>query len=338
MTDRISGPLVIPVKIALWALSVIYGLAIKVLSKGYEKKFFIPYRADCKVISIGNITVGGTGKTQAAIMMTRILEGLGRRAAVLIRGYGADEYKMLQEELRDVPVLVGADRIRNAHRAFYDFGADTLILDDGFQHFKIQRDMDIVLIDATNPFGNHELIPRGILREPVTALKRADLIIINKIDFEAGKLDEVYKVIAAFGKSDAVLESIYRPLELYEIASGRPVGLKAVRGKKVALVSSIANPAYFRQNISKLGAASIELEFAFPDHYDYKRADLDRIDRECGYFDVDFIVVTKKDAVKLKRLFSSGEFAVPVLVFDVEFAITKNEKLLHDRLSGLYIS
>jgi tetraacyldisaccharide 4'-kinase len=335
MTDKRNDPLAQLLKFILWVLSLMYGMIVRILSGGYEKKFFIPYKADPKVVSIGNITVGGTGKTQAAITISKILESSGRRVSILIRGYGADEYRMLEEELKDVPILVGPDRIKNSKRAFYDFGVDTVILDDGFQHYKIYRDLDIVLVDATNPFGNLALIPRGILREPINALKRADLIIINKIDAEHVKLGEVNDVIDRFGKASCVLKSVYTPLNLYEIANNKAAGLRCIDRKKVCIVSSIANPEYFKQNIARLGA-QIELEFTFLDHYNYKKEDFVRIEKECKFLRLDFIIVTKKDAVKIKRLALSSEMTTPILVLEVDFSIITNKELLYDRLSRIY--
>jgi len=335
MTDRRAGPAAAVLKGVLWVLSLMYGAVVKIMAGGYEKNFFVPYKADCTVISIGNITVGGTGKTQAAIGLTRILEAKGKRPAVLLRGYGADEYMMLQEELSDIPILVGPDRIASARRAFYGFGVDTIILDDGFQHWKIARDLDIVLLDATNPFGNYRYIPRGILREPVSALTRADLVIVTKVDAEAVRMDEIYRVLETLKKADSVVEAVYKPLELYEITRGSAVGLGAIDTKKVCIVSSIGNPSYFRQNIARLGA-QIEVEFVFLDHYTYKRRDFQRIGYECKFFGVDYIVVTKKDAVKIKRLAVAAPLSIPIVALDVEFVIVKNRGLFDDRLSGLY--
>ena len=210
-----------------------------------------------------------------------------------------------------------------------------MILDDGFQHWKIERDLDIVLIDAMNPFGNYRLLPRGILREPVTALKRADIIIITRTDAQPARLEEIYMVIGQAGKTDSVIESIYAPRGLYEISKGREMGLKIIDKRKICLVSSIGNPAYFRQKIERLGAA-IEMEFTFMDHYNYKKRDFYKIDRECKFLEAEFIVVTKKDAVKIKRLALSNEVSIPILVFDVEFEITKNKRILDERLSGIY--
>ncbi|MCX5716144.1 MAG: tetraacyldisaccharide 4'-kinase [Candidatus Omnitrophica bacterium] len=336
MTDKTRNPLTAPLKFILWLCSLIYASAVWALAKGYEKNFFTSYKADPKVISIGNITVGGTGKTQAAIMVAKALEARRRRVAVLIRGYGADECRMLQEELSDVPILVGPDRVKSSKRAFYDFGSDTAILDDGFQHHKIGRDLDIVLLDATNPFGNGQLLPRGILREPLKALKRADVIIITKVDFKGAALGGIYAELAKLGKDKDALEAVYEPLGFRNIYDEtRLLGPDMISGKKICLVSSIANPAYFRQNIINLGG-QIELEFAFMDHYEYKERDFKKIDRECSFLGVDFTVVTKKDAVKIKRLASAGSLCVPILVFDVDFKIIKNKQVLDDRLSGLY--
>ncbi|MCM8782662.1 MAG: tetraacyldisaccharide 4'-kinase [Candidatus Omnitrophica bacterium] len=337
MTDRKRGAVAAFLKFILWLCSLVYGRIVKILSRGYEKKFFVPYKADPKVISIGNITVGGTGKTQATIAIGKILESWGKRVSILIRGYGADEYMMLREELRECPVLVGPDRIENSKRAFYDFGVDTVILDDGFQYWKIKRDLDIILLDATNPFGNYKLLPRGILREPPAALRRADLIIVTKADSASLRQKEIYSVITDLGKADCVLEAIYKPQDLYEISKGQRMGLNFVKNKRICLVSSIANPTYFKEKLIELGAI-VEIEFIFLDHYNYRKEDVDRIERECKFFGIDAIVITKKDAVKLKRFALATEQEIPVLVLAVEFEIIKNKSRLYERLSGIYSS
>lgn len=337
MTDETKSPLAAPLKFILWLCSLVYGLFVRLLAKGYDKKFFTPYRPDPRVISIGNITVGGTGKTPATVAIARELAARKRSPAVLIRGYGADEYRMLQEELPDVPVLVGPDRIKNSKRAFYNFGADTVILDDGFQHYRMDRDLDIVLLDAINPFGNRRLLPRGTLREPIAALKRSDIVIITKADFDPESVSAIYGELETLGKAkEDILEAVYEPLGFRNIYDdARLLGLDAVSGKKICLVSGIANPAYFRRNIVSLGGR-IELEFPFMDHHGYREKDFRRIGRDCSFMGIDFTVVTKKDAVKIKRLALSGSLSSPILVFEVGFKITKNKKALDDRLSGLY--
>jgi len=151
------------------------------------------------------------------------------------------------------------------------------------------------------------------------------------------KMDEVYNVIGALKKTDCVLESVYKPADLYEISKGQSMGLKCIDKKKICLLSSIGNPGYFKQKIQQLGAR-IELEFTFLDHYDYKREDLYKIEGECNFFGAELIVVTKKDAVKIKRLSLANELAVPILVFDIEFEVIKNRKILDERLSGIYSS
>jgi len=337
MVDRKGGLVAFFLKLILWICSLIYNVIVRILSGGYDKKVFIAYRPDPKVISIGNITVGGTGKTQAAIDIARLLESRGKKVSVLIRGYGTDEYMVLQEELKDCPILVGPDRIENSKRAFYDFGIDTIILDDGFQHWKIAKDLNIVLLDATNPFGNYQLIPRGILREPISALKRADLIMITKVDTTPSKRGEIYGVLDALGKNDCVLEAIYKPLGFSEISGGRKRELEFVKGKKVCLVSSIGNPYYFKEKIKQLGAG-IELEFVFLDHYHYMKEDLYKIDGECRFLDIEVIITTKKDAVKIRRYCLGNQMATPILVLDVNLEITKNKQILDERLSRIYNS
>ncbi|MFH1848019.1 MAG: tetraacyldisaccharide 4'-kinase [Candidatus Omnitrophota bacterium] len=335
ITDTAKGFWVMPLRFLLCAGEALFKAYLFVLLKGYECRIFAPYRPDAKVVSIGNLTLGGTGKTQICLMLARLLEAESRKIAVLIRGYGVDESRMLEEELPGVPVLIGRDRIKNSKRAFYEFGADTIVLDDGFQHYKLDRDLDIVLIDASNPFGNHRLIPRGILREPISQLRRADIVIITKVDFGGGNLPRIYREIGKFVSRKKILEALYRPVSFSSLLKpGEKLGLDAISGKKICVLSSIANPGYFKHKLNGLGP-KIELEFTYPDHYDYKESDLRRVIDDCVFFKVDLIVTTKKDAVKIRKLGISCA-DVPILVFDVELDIIKNKESLTDGLYRLY--
>ena len=179
MVDKKNGFTASIMKGVLYVASFFYGLLVKVIR---PINIFAAKTLPCKVISVGNITLGGTGKTPMACMLAKALEKEGRKVSVLIRGYGDDEWKMLKRLLGDIPVIVGRDRVSTGRKACNELKRDTVILDDGFQHWRVRRDFDIVLVDSTYPFGNRRLFPRGILREDVRDLRRADIIVLTKTD------------------------------------------------------------------------------------------------------------------------------------------------------------
>ncbi|MGH7376234.1 MAG: tetraacyldisaccharide 4'-kinase, partial [Candidatus Methylomirabilales bacterium] len=196
-------------RIASWA----YGTAVVARTAAYRARLLATHRVPCPVVSVGNLTAGGTGKTPCVIFLARHLQQHGFRPAILLRGYGrrggtgllvasagqgllvpaaeaGDEASLLAEVLPGVPVILAADRVRGAEVALSRCGADLLILDDGYQHLRLQRDLDILLLDARSPFGSGALLPRGLLREPPAAADRADLVILTRAD-QARDLDRV---------------------------------------------------------------------------------------------------------------------------------------------------
>ena len=184
MHDRTNDLLSQVVKPCLLILSYAYGFLLKAHYFFYKVNLLKSYKSQIAIISIGNITLGGTGKTPFTIMLAeRLTQKNKKKTAVLIRGYGEDEWKMLEERLGKygIKVFVGRDRVKYAKQAL-QYGACSLILDDGFQHRRLRRDLDIVLLDSTNPFGNRHLFPRGILREPLDSLRRADIVVLTKVD------------------------------------------------------------------------------------------------------------------------------------------------------------
>src|SRR3989344_3685960 len=184
MTDRIHTPVAKAIQGVLWLFSILYGVVVRALVLIYKFRLAPSCRLGKPVISIGNITLGGVGKTPLVECVVRFLKDKGLEPVVLIRGYGADkqvgsdEAKLLEESLPGIPVLVGANRVKNARDFLTRNAADVFVLDDGFQHWRLRRDLDIVAINATNPFGNRHLLPRGILREPLSALRRADIFVL----------------------------------------------------------------------------------------------------------------------------------------------------------------
>jgi len=270
-----------------------------------------PERVNARVISFGNITAGGSGKTPAVIERARAEFSAGRRVAVLTRGYGtrqgrhpvavdtADRPERLYDLLGDEPALIAmkcpgivvvkcADRVAGARMAIEKFGCDTLILDDGFQHVRLARDENVCVIDAANPFGNGWLIPRGILREKPQAVRRATHILLTHGD-RAGRLDPVLRQLKSFNPDAPIRMTRHAPRSLWRVKDGQPLDLSALRGKTISAACAIAVPESFFQTLRGLGA-EIEHERPFPDHAPLPKDALAA---------PGLVVVTEKDAVKL---------------------------------------
>ena len=280
MDDRRDDALSQLAKFFLLILSCIYGFLVKCHHFFYRVNLLKNYKPPVTVISIGNITLGGTGKTPFVIMLARRL-ARKNKTAVLIRGYGEDEWKMLEERLGQygIKVFVGRDRIKSANEALR-CGIDTLVLDDGFQHRRLGRDLDIVLLDSTNPFGNRFLFPRGILREPLRGLKRADIIVLTKVDKPSpcaegqGKSKDNSPImteekIERIAPGKAVIKAVHRPERLDDIRKGERFPPAFLNNKTVCLLSAISDPSYFKHTVEQTGAR-VGLEFTFSDHYLYK--------------------------------------------------------------------
>ncbi|HIJ64449.1 MAG TPA: tetraacyldisaccharide 4'-kinase [Candidatus Hydrogenedentes bacterium] len=267
-------------------------------------------RVGARVISFGNITAGGTGKTPAVIERARRELDAGHRVAVLTRGYGApdparltvaqaeilspdtvgDEPALIARKLPRVLIIKGADRVAAANKAVGEYGCDTLILDDGFQYVRLERDENVAVVDATNPFGNGRLIPRGILREPPTALARATHVILTRCD-QAEDLDSVVSEVAKLCPDIPIRKTYHCPSSLWRVADGAELGLDAIRGKEVAAFCAIGNPESFFATLEAAGAV-VAHRLAFPDHGVIPQ---ERLEVTPGT-----IVVTEKDAVRFE--------------------------------------
>ena len=301
----------------------------------YKLHIFNARKAPLKVISVGNVTLGGTGKTPFTMTLAKILEeDLKKNVCILIRGYGWDEQEMLKRNLVDVPVLVGQDRFRSSNKALKLYGSDTAILDDGFQHWELLRDLNIVLIDSRNPFGNGHLFPRGVLRESKRSLARADVIVLTKNNRVAAGTESIRKELNVISKSAMILEAAHVPKHFYEGRDRRVHDLSIVRAKRAILLSSIGDPLYFEETVMGLGADVIE-HIKFPDHHDYRKRDIERVTARCDERHFDFMITTEKDIVKLNRL---GLFigSYKVLTLAVEMRILSGKENLIDRLHSLY--
>lgn len=336
MTDKKKGLPYSLLGLFLGVVSLFYGIAIEARKLLYKAGVFKAERAPIKVISVGNLTLGGTGKTPFVMNLTKILKkDIKKDAAILIRGYGWDEQAMLKASLPETPILVRPDRVDSAHKAVRLYGADAAILDDGFQYWELKRDLDIVLVDSRNPFGNGALFPRGVLREPKTALQRAQIAVLTKVDRKVMDTGPLKAELKAINPKLIFMEARHRPLYVYDMKTKKNADPGYLKEKKVILLSSIGDPKYFKETVKGLGA-NVVASLIFKDHHDYEKKDIDNIINACKDRKFDFILTTEKDAVKLSRLgLSIAHYCVMVLVVDMEI-ISGRESLIAG-LNSLYI-
>jgi len=286
----------------------------------YDRGVFAAARAPVPVISVGNLAVGGAGKTPVALAIGSRLLAAGRRPAVLSRGYGAggrgprvvsdgenllltadeggDEPVLLSRRLPGLRVVCGPDRAALARIAVLELGADVLLLDDGFQHRRLARDLDVVVLDASNPWGNGHCLPRGPNREPIQALRRAGLLWLTHVDRAAGsRLEELRTLARRFTGGDPV-ESRHAPRDLLDASLEHSVGLPWLEGRRVGLLTGVARPESVRRTVESLGA-EVTLTRNFPDHHRFTNGEIDEAVAALAQAGADALVTTEKDAVRL---------------------------------------
>ena len=323
---------------ALFSLSKVFAVAIKLRRFLYDVRILRDSTLGVQVIAIGNLTVGGTGKTPVVEKFARELKDQGRNVAILSRGYrskppplskrivnrllfrsestpprvvsdgknlkldsesAGDEPYMLASNLKDVVVLVDPDRVKSGRYAIEKFGCDTLLLDDGFQYWKLRgRRHDVVLVDCQQPFGNEHLLPRGTLREPPQHLARATTIFITKSD---GKTAELRKRITRLNPTATIIECIHQPLYFEDVFTGDRCGLDFLKGKKIASLSGIAQPESFEHSLTKLGG---ELVYSkrFADHHRFSQQEILNAINRSKKRQAELILTTQKDAVRFPKL------------------------------------
>ncbi|MCM8757533.1 MAG: tetraacyldisaccharide 4'-kinase, partial [Candidatus Omnitrophica bacterium] len=320
------------VKIFLYLLSLFYGLILRIIRNLKLKR---AYRFNCKIIGVGNITLGGTGKTLLVEYISKFLKEKGRSTAIIRRGYAKgqnlkDEADMLKAILKDTPIIVNKDRIEAIKEVLTQYAPDTVILDDSFQQWQIEKDLEIVTVDATNPFGNGYLLPRGILREPLDGLKRADLVVLTKTNLNPDTLD-LKVFIERINPKASVFEASYSVLGFYKLKENNLISPSYLSNKRVILFSGIADPFSFKNMILNLGIEVVK-EISFPDHHLYKEKDIEEIKKASQEKTTNIFITTEKDAVKLKDF----EFEdLEVFILKVEIKI-RDEELFHKRLLSIY--
>ena len=328
----------------------------------YEVGIFRRYPLGCQVISVGNITAGGTGKTPVVEIFARELQKSGRRVAILSRGYrkrelpwyqrlfrekiepprvvsdgkhllldsemGGDEPYMLASNLPGVVVLVDKNRVKSGRYAVKRFGCDTLILDDGFQYLKLRHRLEIVLVDKTNPFGNAHMLPRGVLREPIRNLKRADFIFLTKSDGHAGELRARIRELNATAE---IIECNHKPRFLQNVYTGEHVPLAWLQGRTVTSLSGIAVPQSFENSLRVMGAKVIYCE-RYADHHRYSATEILDAVNKASDLHVDALLTTEKDAVRFPRLESTP---VPVFYLRVDIELMSGAETFHEAVEHI---
>lgn len=289
-------------------------------------------KVSARVVSVGNITWGGTGKTPIVIRLAQRLAEQGKKVAVLTRGYaGGDEVEEMKRELGPIPVFVGRDRAQSADRAIRESGAEILLLDDGFQHLALKRDVDIVTLNATVPFGPGGLIPEGTLREPLESLKRADFFILTQANIGSKNLHWIRQKLHAFKPDAVVFEAVHQPVALDDPATKRRQQPGFLNGRKVATFCAIGDPYSFEKSIERLGA---EIPFAarFEDHHRFSPAEVEGFVRHAKGLGLKEAVTTEKDDVRLRpvleRLSRAGASRSEASGFT--FWVLKIEADIHD--------
>jgi tetraacyldisaccharide 4'-kinase len=321
-------------------LSTPYGWVVRLRNRLYDRDWQRQYRASVPVVSVGNLTLGGTGKTPCVEYVARFYRDRDKRVAILSRGYGSergpnDEALVLEENLPDVPHLQGADRAALAATAVEELESEVLVLDDGFQHRPLARDLDVVLIDATNPWGHGYLFPRGLLREPVSSLRRAGVVLVTRCD-QASKEDRgrIREVAARHAPGKPIAETTHRPLDL--VGSDRRTSpLDRVKDRPVAAFCGIGNPEAFRRTLRDLGAIVVDFR-TFPDHHPYTRADVESLRGWVRRQATDCTVLTtQKDLVKLSLAQMGGRDLWAVRIgMHVETGQEELDRKLEEAVSG----
>jgi len=351
------------VRFVLAMLSRVFAVLVKVRRFLYNVRILRDSTLGVQVIAIGNLTVGGTGKTPVVEKFARELQNQGRTVAILSRGYrskppplsrrlwnklllrddttpprvvsdgksllldsetAGDEPYMLASNLKDVVVLVDKDRVKSGRYAIEKFGCDTLLLDDGFQYWKLAgRRRDIVLVDCQQPFGNEHLLPRGTLREPPSHLSRANTIFITKSDGDTAGLR------ARIGKHNptaGIIECIHHPLYFEDVFTAERFGLDLIRGRKLASLSGIAQPESFENSLIKQGAELVYTK-RFADHHRFTQQEILNAVNRGKKRQATAIITTQKDAVRFPKI---DRRDLPIYFMRVEIKILSGAKDFND--------
>ncbi|MBI2824920.1 MAG: tetraacyldisaccharide 4'-kinase [Planctomycetia bacterium] len=324
-------------RLFLGAVEIPYTLLVRWRNYGYDRGHVTVHRAGVPVVSVGNLTLGGTGKTPLVAWIARWFGERGLRVVLISRGYGAkegapnDEAMELARKLPDVPHLQNADRVAAARTAVEAFQCQVIVLDDAFQHRRMGRDLDIVLIDALAPFGFGRVFPRGMLREPVSGLRRADIVALSRADMVPD--DEkrlIHALVERHNPRVVWIEMRHAPCQLLS-SSGASEPISSLVGRRMAAFCGIGNPAGFRHTLSECGY-DVAGFHEFADHHAFARDDVEWLGRWARELGAAALVCTHKDLVKLGVDQIAG---LPLWAVEIELAIELGQAALEAKLEAL---
>jgi tetraacyldisaccharide 4'-kinase len=326
--------------IVLPPLSLLYGAVTRTRLSLYRRGTFQTTKLDRPVISIGNITTGGTGKTPLVEHVARIIAAQGKKVCILTRGYGrkdphlqvivsdgygvlaspseaGDEPYLLATKLKGLAAVISsADRIAAGREAIKDFGTDCFVLDDGFQHLRLARDLNVVTVDATNPWGGGRLLPHGRLRESIEGMRRADCVVITRCD-QVASVDGLREEILQLTGGRPIFESRMRMVRVVPLKNG---GEAIAPPARIVAFCAVGNPLSFFESLRQAGY-QIAAERSFPDHHVFTQDEIDALIRSAKDAEAEGLVTTAKDAVKLRTM----AFEIRIYVMEIEIAIDDAE-------------
>jgi len=336
----------------LYLISLIYGGIVSLRNILYDNNILTQKKVGAKVISVGNITMGGTGKTPAVIMLAQRLKENGYRPAVVSRGYGGkslnhvniasngeqilikpqeagDEPVLIARHLANIPVITGKNRYAAARYALKNFDINLIILDDAFQHRTLFRDVDILLLDVKRPFGNGLLIPGGRLREPTGSIKRADIIVSTGIGEE--NVSTISRIIKERFSGKMLFTGYRKARDVMKGQTGEILSGDYLRGRKIYAFSGIAQPDNFLLTITAQGGI-VTGDRVFPDHHVYKREDLKHVKEQAAASRADMILTTEKDYMKLVDF---GDLLEDIFILRITMEVAQERELLKYILARL---
>ena len=324
------------IRAGLGAAEIPYTLAVNVRNRRFDRDTTRVHRVSVPVVSVGNLTLGGTGKTPLVAFIAKWFLKRRIRPAIVSRGYGGDgshndEAMELAARLPNVSHLQNPDRVSAANQATKEHEAQVIILDDGFQHRRIHRDLDIVLVDATEPYGFDHVFPRGTLREPLTGIRRADVAVITRSDLVVE--DERAAIIRRYSDICPSLKWIMTAHEPSHLLSsdGSQEPLRNLDGKRIAAFCGIGNPQAFRHSLSNL-RCDVAAFREFPDHHHFTTHDTKNISTWASEASVDFVICTHKDLVKIQAEELGG---VPLRAISIDLAVCSGLDLLERELAKI---
>ncbi|MBF0490613.1 MAG: tetraacyldisaccharide 4'-kinase [Candidatus Omnitrophica bacterium] len=338
MTDVRNGWFDHLLKGVLLVLSWIYDYVVHITQGLYQDHILSVYRAPKPVISVGNITTGGVGKTPFVIWLVKALSDQGIKTVVLSRGYGAgvhglnDETRMFHEILPEAAIMTGRNRKQSIQKALSQGAVDVFIADDAFQHWPLYRDLDIVAIDAVNPFGNGHLVPRGILREKTEALIRADVFLLTKTD-QVASTRPLSQELRAINSRAFIIESRHSPRCFRDVFTGQIYPLDRMKGQKALAFCAIGEPTSFEFTVLQAGLV-LGTNLTFADHHQYTSEDMKYVADFAVKENINILVTTHKDAVKI-NVFRNLLAGLTVLSLDIDLEITEGKDEIIQRIISL---